>query len=298
MKIVDIGEVENMAAKKKEKLSRYKLGKLVQKIVPIYIWDDIVLPEDIKHQLKEICQQVLHQSRIYEDWRLSSKLSRKLGLLILFSGPSGTGKAMAAEVIANELNRDLYRIDLSSVINKYIGETEKNLKKVFDEAEKSNAILFFYEADALFGKRSEIKDSHDRYENIEISYLLQKMEEYKGLCILATNMRKAIDNAFLRRIRIAVEFQMPDAKQRKSIWQKSFGTQIPHSDVDFEFLSQHLKISGGNIRNITLNAAFLANADGMSVTMKHIIIATKREYNRIGKICLKSEFGKYFSMIK
>jgi SpoVK/Ycf46/Vps4 family AAA+-type ATPase len=279
-------------------LPRHTLGELAQKISTSYTWEDIVLPEDLLQHLREICQQVTYQSKVYDEWGLKSKLPRGAGLSVLFSGLSGTGKTMAAEVIAHELNLDLYKIDLSSVVNKYIGETEKNLKKVFDEAEKSNAILFFDEADALFGKRSEVKDSHDRYSNIEINYLLQKMEEYKGLCILATNMRQALDDAFIRRIRFVVEFSMPEPDQRKIIWQKGFEPQIPHNGVDFEFLSQQFKISGGNIRNITLNAAFLAAAEGGKVEMKHLIRATKREFSKIGKLCLESEFGPYHSLLK
>lgn len=279
-------------------LPRHKLGELAQKLVPVYTWDDIVLSKDIKEHLKEICKQVAFQSKVYQDWGLGSKLSRGTGISALFSGKSGTGKTMAAEIIANELNLDLYRIDLSSVVSKYIGETEKNLKKVFDEAEKSNAILFFDEADALFGKRSEVKDSHDRYANIEINYLLQRMEDYKGLCILATNRREALDSAFLRRLRFTVEFPMPDAEKRKKIWRKGFEPRVPYNNVDFDFLARQFKISGGNIRNITLNAAFLAAADSNEVDMKRIMRATKREFDKIGKLCLESEFGKYYSMIR
>jgi SpoVK/Ycf46/Vps4 family AAA+-type ATPase len=279
-------------------LPRHKLGELTQKINPIFTWDDIVLPIDIKKHLKELCQQVENQNKVYNEWGVSKKLSRGLGLTVLFSGSSGTGKTMAAEVIANELNLDLYRIDLSSIVNKYIGETEKNLRKVFDEAEKSHAILFFDEADALFGKRTEIKDSHDRYANIEINYLLQKMEEYKGLCILATNMKKAIDKAFTRRIRIVIEFPIPNLNQRKEIWKKGFEPNIPYNGIDFDFLATQFKITGGNIRNITLNAAFLAAAENKNVYMSHLINATKREFNKIGKLCLESEFEKYYSIIK
>jgi len=272
--------------------------EVAQKIIPIFTWDDIVISQDIRLQLKAICHHVTYKSKVNEKQGVDRELSRGVGPLVLFSGPSGTGKTMAAEVIANELELDLYRIDLSSVVNKYIGETEKNLKKVFDETEKSNAILFFDEADALFGKRSEIKDSHDRYSNIEINYLLQKIEEYKGLCILATNMRKALDSAFLCRIKFAIDFQMPDADQRRVIWQKCFEPKAPNNSVNFEFLAKQFKISGGNIRNVTLNATFLAATDNTEVEMKHIVRAIKREYIKIGKPCLESEFGSYFPMVK
>lgn len=273
-------------------------NKFAQKIKPIYSWDDIVISQDVKQNLKAIIKHVSYKRKIYKDWRLDIKLSRSTGILVLFSGPPGTGKTMAAEIIANELKLDLYRIDLSSVVNKYIGETEKNLKKVFDEAEKSNAILFFDEADALFGKRSEIKDSHERYSNIKINYLLQKMEEYKGLCILATNLRNALDRAFLRCIRFVIDFPIPDADQRKAIWKKCFEPKIPNINVDFKFLAKQFKISGGDIRNITVNATFLAAADNTKVEMKHIITSLKQEFIKIGKPCLESEFGPYYHMVK
>ena len=267
------------------------------KITPRYTWEDIILPKDKKMQLKEVCNYIKHYATVYESWGFD-KHSRGKGLNVLFSGPSGTGKTMAAEIVSGELRLDLYKIDLSMVVSKYIGETEKNLNKIFKDAEECNAILFFDEADALFGKRSEVKDAHDRYANIEINYLLQKMEEHEGIAILATNMSKSIDDAFLRRLNFIVEFPFPTEEYRLAIWQKVFPGQTPlDKKIDYEFLSK-LQISGGNIKNIALAAAFLAaEALGM-VKMEHIVKATRREFEKIGKVYGKEEFGKYFNLVK
>src|SRR6266446_6319712 len=200
----------------------WRLGDLAQRLEPCYRWEDIVLPEDVLRQLREIADQVAARPLVYEQWGFGARLPRGRGISALFSGPSGTGKTMAAEILANHLQLDLYRIDLAGVVSKYIGETEKNLRNVFDAAEQSGAILFFDEADALFGKRSEVKDSHDRYANIEVNYLLQRMEDYRGLAILCTNRRSALDRAFLRRLRFLVEFPFPEAAQRDLIWRKVF----------------------------------------------------------------------------
>ena len=275
-----------------------KLGKLARKITPKYTWEDIVLPKDIMQQLHAICDQVKYRYRVYGEWGFGRKLSLGKGLNALFSGPSGTGKTMAAEIIANGLELDLYKIDLSSVVSKYIGETEKNLSKIFYEAESSNAILFFDEADALFGKRSEVKDAHDRYANIEIGYLLQKMEEYEGISILATNLKKNMDDAFMRRLHFLVEFPFPDENYRYRIWKTIFPEDTPVSkDMDFEFLSTHFKIAGGNIRNIAVNAAFFAAGNSGAVNMEHILQATKQEYQKIGRPYVKSDFGKYSELV-
>lgn len=265
--------------------SNQKLEELAIKIDPRYGWDDIVLPENKLEQLKEICSQVKYRYRVFGEWGFDKKLSHGKGLSVLFSGPPGTGKTMAAQVIAHELQLDLYKIDLSGVVSKYIGETEKNLSKIFYEAETSNAILFFDEADALFGKRTEVSDAHDRYANIEVSYLLQKMEEYEGVVILATNLRRNIDEAFARRIRFIVDFPFPDEASRLQIWKNHFPRETPVShDIDYEFLSKQLQIAGGNIKNIVLNAAFLAVEDGNTVSMKHIMSGVKREFEKIGKL--------------
>ena len=217
-------------------------------------------------------------------WGFDRKLSGGKGLSALFAGPPGTGKSMAAEVIAGELRLDLYKIDLAHIVSKYIGETEKNLDRVFRAAENATVVLFFDEADALFGKRSEVKDSHDRYANIEIAYLLQKMEEYEGLAILATNLRQNLDEAFVRRLQFVVEFPFPDEAYRRRIWQVSFPSETPiDADVDLALLAREVKLAGGNIRNIALAGAFRAAAAGAPVGMDHLLHAARREYQKLGR---------------
>jgi hypothetical protein len=245
------------------------LRGLADRVVPAYTFEDLVLPEDTLRQLREIAAQVSRRTLVYDHWGFGERLSRGRGIAALFAGPSGTGKTMAAEVLANYLNLDLYRVDLSGVVSKYIGETEKNLRRVFDAAEESGAILFFDEADALFGKRSEVHDSHDRFANIEINYLLQRMEDYRGLAILATNMKSQLDQAFLRRLRFLVDFPFPSAAERKRIWQAVFPAKAETQDVDYAFLSR-LEIAGGNIKNIAINAAFLAAATENPINMEHL----------------------------
>jgi SpoVK/Ycf46/Vps4 family AAA+-type ATPase len=271
--------------------SNQKLASLARKVTPKYAWDDIVLPADRVAQLREICNHVKYREQVYGQWGFDRKLSLGKGLSILFSGPSGTGKTMAADIIAGELALDLYKIDLSMVISKYIGETEKNLSQIFAEADTSNAILFFDEADALFGKRSEVKDSHDRYANIEIGYLLQRMEEYEGVVILATNLRKNMDEAFVRRLHFTVEFPFPNAEDRCRIWQGVWPQDAPrHPSVDLEFLARRFHLAGGNIRNIALAAAFLAADDGDIIEMQHVMSATQREYQKMGKVISDADF--------
>lgn len=278
--------------------SNQKLSSLALKTSLHYKWKDIILPKDTLNHLKEIYGFLKYKGKVHSDWGFDKKLSLGKGLNILFSGPSGTGKTMAAEILANEVKLDLYKIDLSSLISKYIGETEKNLKKIFDEAETSNSILFFDEADALFGKRSEVKDSHDRYANIETAYLLQKMEEHEGIVILASNFRNNIDEAFLRRMHFVMEFPLPDSETREKIWRNVFPKETPiDSDIDFSFLSK-FKITGGNIKNITLNAAFLAASDSSNIKMDHIIRAIKREFQKMGKLCTAGDFGVYYELVK
>jgi AAA+ superfamily predicted ATPase len=261
-----------------------KLSQVARKVEPCYGWDDIVLPPDQLDQLHEIRDQAQHRHIVFGAWGFGRRLSLGKGLSVLFSGPPGTGKSMAAEVIARELGLDLYKIDLSRVVSKYIGETEKNLDRVFAAAESSNAILFFDEADSLFGKRSEVRDSHDRYANVEVSYLLQKMEEYEGLAILASNLRQHLDQAFLRRLAFTVHFPFPDEESRRRIWASSWPPEAPIDDnVDFDLLSREYRLAGGNIRNIVLAAAFLAAADSGRVTQSHLLHATRREYQKTGK---------------
>ena len=241
------------------KQSNRKLSELAAKIEPRYGWQDLILSEDKLAQLKEICSQSRHRYRVFSDWGFDRKLSHGKGLSVLFSGSPGTGKTMAAEVIAHDLQVDLYKVDLSGMVSKYIGETEKNLSRIFQEAETSNAILFFDEADALFGKRTEVSDAHDRYANIETSYLLQRMEEYEGIVILATNLRTNMDDAFTRRLRFIVEFPFPDDANRGLIWKTHFPPDAPLSEeLDYDFLARKFQVAGGNIKNIVLSAAFFA----------------------------------------
>ncbi|TFH40178.1 MAG: ATP-binding protein, partial [ANME-2 cluster archaeon] len=278
--------------------SNQNLSSMAKKIDPRYTWEEIILPTDVKEQLKEISSHVTYRGTVYSDWGFNRKLSLGKGLNIFFSGTSGTGKTMAAEIIAREVGLDIYKIDLSSMVSKYIGETEKNLQKIFREAETSNAILFFDEADALFGKRTETRDSHDRYANIEVNYLLQKMEEHEGIVILATNFKNNIDDAFLRRIHFAIEFPPPDETSRKQIWKNIFPLDTPiEGDIDFVFLSK-FKITGGNIKNIALSAAFLAASNSSIVKIEHLIKATKREFQKMGKLCTSGDFGKYYELVK
>jgi hypothetical protein len=259
-----------------------RLGELAQPIEPRASWDDLVLPEAQSTILHDIARQIRQRLKVYETWGFASKSARGLGISALFAGVSGTGKTMAAEVLADELRLELYRIDLSQVISKYIGETEKNLRRVFDAAEGSSTILLFDEADALFGKRSEVKDSHDRYANVEISYLLQRMEAYRGLAILTTNMRDALDQAFLRRIRFVIQFPFPDEVLRAEIWRRIFPEQTPTEDLDISRLAR-LNVTGGNIRNIALYAAFLAADAGQPVRMSHLLQAARAEFAKLEK---------------
>jgi ATPase family associated with various cellular activities (AAA) len=271
--------------------SNQRLAVLAQKTTPKYAWNDIVLPVDRLNQLREIRNHVKYRERVYEQWGFDRKLSLGKGLSILFAGPSGTGKTMAADIIAGELALDLYRIDLSTVVSKYIGETEKNLSQIFSEAETSNSILFFDEADALFGKRSEVKDAHDRYANVETAYLLQRMEQYEGVVILATNFRKNMDEAFVRRLHFTVEFPFPNEEDRYRIWEDVWPKDTPRDPgLNLAFMARRFQITGGNIRNIALAAAFLAADDSGVVGMHHLIRATQREYQKMGKVVAESEF--------
>jgi len=257
-------------------LGRRQLDDLAQRVEAVSHWDELILPEAQQAILRQIIAHVRNRLKVCEDWGFAGKSSRGLGLSTLFAGESGTGKTMAAEVLANELHLDLYRIDLSAMVSKYIGETEKNLRRVFDAAEDSGAILLFDEADALFGKRSEVKDSHDRYANIEVSYLLQRMESYTGLAILTTNLKTALDTAFQRRLRFVVQFPFPDTTQREAIWRSIFPVATPTSELDYRKLAQ-LQVAGGHIRNIALNAAFLAADADEPVGMAHLLHAAHGE---------------------
>jgi SpoVK/Ycf46/Vps4 family AAA+-type ATPase len=272
--------------------SNPNLATLARKIDPRYSWDDIVLPEDSLTLLHEIVNTVRERPLVLEEWEVGKKLVSSTGVTVLFAGPPGTGKTMAAEVISNELKLDLFKIDLSTVVSKYIGETEKNLEQIFAEAQSSNAILFFDEADALFGKRSEVKDAHDRYANIEISYLLQRMEMYDGVTILATNLRANLDEAFTRRLQFSVNFPFPREPYRLRIWETLFPPKVPRDpEIDFAELAKRFRLAGGNIRNIIVNAAYLAAADGGRVTMKHLSHSTRRELQKMGRLPREEDLG-------
>lgn len=271
--------------------SRTTLTALTQQITPRYRWDDIVLPPERLQQLGEIRDAAKYGARVYDEWGFGDKLSLGKGLSVLFSGPPGTGKTMAAEIIAGELGLDLYRVDLSAVVSKYIGETEKNLSRIFDEAETANAILFFDEADALFGRRSEVRDAHDRYANIEIGYLLQRMETYEGIAILATNLGKNLDPAFVRRLHFTVEFPAPGADDRRRIWHRAFPERLPRAaDLDLDLVAERYEFAGGNIKNVALAAAFMAAADGGLVDLDHLLCAARREYAKMGKVIAEGSF--------
>jgi SpoVK/Ycf46/Vps4 family AAA+-type ATPase len=270
--------------------ARPRLEELAQRIPSHATWDDLVLPEPQMQALRTIGMQVRHRAKVCDEWGFSEQSARGLGLSVLFCGPSGTGKTLAAEILANELQLDLFRIDLSAVVSKFIGETEKNLRRVFDAAEEGGAVLLFDEADALFGKRSEVKDSHDRYANVEVSYLLQRMEAYRGLAILTTNMKDALDPAFLRRLRFVVQFPFPDQPHRAQIWQRVFPARTPTENLDHPALSR-LSIAGGNIRSIALNAAFAAADANTPVRMDHVLRAARLEYEKIEKPLTAAETG-------
>ena len=270
-------------------IAQPRLDLLAQRLDPKATWDDLVLSAESLKLLHQIAGQVRDRYRVYEEWGYARRMTRGLGINALFAGESGTGKTMAAEVIANELDLLLYRIDLSAVVSKYIGETEKNLRTLFDAAEQGGAILFFDEADALFGKRSEVKDSHDRYANIEINYLLQRMEAFSGLAILATNMKSALDPAFMRRLRFIVNFPFPSPTERQQMWRKALPPDVPQEELDYERLAR-FNVSGGNIHSIALNAAFMAAQRGSPVTESLLLAATRTELRKLDKPLNEAEF--------
>ncbi|WP_341890333.1 ATP-binding protein [Variovorax sp. YR752] len=261
-----------------------QLGNLAQRIVPQAELASLVLPSDLHAQLRELCARVATREAVRRDWAAGSVHARVVGVTALFAGPSGTGKTLAAEAIAHELGFDLYRIDLASIVSKYIGETEQNLDRVFRAAEHANAVLFFDEADALFGKRSAVKDAHDRYANIEVAYLLQKMEQFDGLAVLATNLKQNLDEAFARRLTFTLNFPFPEQPQRRQLWESLWPPRAPRgADVDFDWLASEFRFSGGNISNTLLAAAHLAAADGQIVMQSHVLRATRREFQKLGK---------------
>ena len=275
------------------------LEHLARRIAPRATWGDLVLPRVVEAQLRALAGRVRQRSRVLDDWRLASAASRGRGVTVLFAGDSGTGKTMSAEVVARSLGLDLYVIDLSTVVDKYIGETEKNLDRIFAEADRVNGVLLFDEADAIFGKRSEVKDARDRYANVEVAYLLQRMEQFEGVAILTTNLRANVDEAFLRRIDVLVEFSVPDPEARARLWAKQLRPQVPVTgDIDLAFLANSFEFSGGNIRNVVLAAAFEAAEADEAVSMAHLVRATAAEYRKLGRLTVEAEFGRYFAELR
>jgi len=289
-------EKEHIYRGSREQASR-KLSALSTRINTELSRAELVLPDDKMAQLCDVKNFIRNKGAVYYEWGFSQKLSLGKGMNILFSGTSGTGKTLAAGILARDLGLEIYKVDLSSIVSKYIGETEKNINKIFEEAREINAILFFDEADAIFGKRSEVKDSHDRYANIEVSYLLQKMEEHEGIVIMATNLSNNIDEAFVRRMHFIVEFPFPDEAGRQRIWKSLLPAEAPlGDDVDFQFLASRFKLAGGNIKNILMAAAFMAADSTGVINMEHLIKATVNEYKKVGLICNQSDFGKYYHL--
>jgi ATPase family associated with various cellular activities (AAA) len=271
------------------------LDGLSVRIRPKRTMFDLVLPSDQTAQVRELIARYKQRSLVYREWGYSPLPST--GVVALFSGPSGTGKTLAAEIIAGELGLDLYKVDLSSVVSKYIGETEKNLERIFGAAAAGDLVLFFDEADSLFGKRSEVSDAHDRYANIEVAYLLQRLESYDGLVVMATNLQRNIDDAFLRRISVAIDFEAPDEPQRKQIWKQAFPAGAPVRELDYDFLARQFRITGGIIRNAALGAGFLAAQEDGPVTMERVALSLKREFQKLGRLRTESEFDRYFKLV-
>ena len=271
--------------------SGHHLADLARKMEPRYVWEDLILPETPITMLKEMVSMVQSRPMVLETWGLGRKLTSGAGISALFAGPPGTGKTLAAQIMANRLGIDLYRIDLSSVVSKYVGETEKQLEQIFTEASQSNAILFFDEADSIFGKRSEVKGAHDRYANIEVSYLLQRMEDYDGVAILATNLRANLDEAFTRRLQFIVNFPFPDEEYRRKIWEVLMPPTLPRvDDLDFGVMADRFKLSGGSIRNIIVSAAYFAAANGGLVDMNHLMHGARREFQKMGRLVQETDF--------
>lgn len=274
------------------------LGRLARRVVPDATWDDIVLPRETETQLAQVVARVAHRERVLDGWGFRRGGGRGEGITAMFAGDSGTGKTLAAEVIANALRLDMYVIDLSTVVDKYVGETEKNLEKIFTEAEGVNGILFFDEADALFGKRSEVSDARDRYANVEVAYLLQRMEQFDGLAVLASNLKGNIDEAFARRLSVMVDFPDPDEAHRLRLWHRLLADAPLADDADLEFLASSFPLTGGNIRNIAVTASYLAAEAGTDVDIGCLIRGVQIEYRKLGRLCSEKEFGPYLSILR
>ena len=273
-----------------------RLDSMARRIRPTRVWSDLVLSPDRKAVLRSIVNRYRHADQVYDDWGFAAGGGSR-GIVSLFSGPSGTGKTLAAEVMAGELGLDVFKLDLSSVVSKYIGETEKNLEQVFDAASAGNLVLFFDEADALFGKRSEVKDARDRYANIEVSYLLQRLEAYEGLVVMATNFEKNVDEAFLRRIHTRIEFALPGPTERATIWRQNFPATSPLGDIDIDWLANQFEISGGLIRNAAVQAAFTAAAHGGSISTEDAVLGVALELRKLGRLIKAEGFGQYFDIV-
>jgi len=275
------------------------LERLARRIEPTASWADLVLPENVEAQIHELTARARHRDKVIGEWGMGGGNSRRLGITALFAGDSGTGKTMSAEVLAGDLGFDLYVIDLSTVVDKYIGETEKNLDRIFTEADRVNGVLLFDEADALFGKRSEVKDARDRYANVEVAYLLQRMESFDGLAILTTNLRANVDEAFIRRLDAIVDFALPEEEHRRLLWERNLPVRVPKADdIDLGFLARKFKLSGGDIRNICVAAAYLAAAAGQPMSMSDLIRSTEREYQKLGRLTTEAEFGQYINLTR
>ncbi|MCW2642541.1 MAG: ATPase, partial [Dactylosporangium sp.] len=273
------------------------LEHLARRIEPAVGWDDLVLPAPVRAQLRELAARARLRDRVLDEWRMRPGGGRGRGIAALFAGDSGTGKTMSAEVVAGSLGLDLYTVNLATVVDKYVGETEKNLERIFTEAAGVNGVLLFDEADAIFGKRSEVRDAHDRYANIESAYLLQRMETFDGIAVLATNLRANLDEAFTRRLDLVVDFPMPDEAARRALWDRCLGTRIPRSsEVDLGFLARSFELAGGHIRSAAITAAYLAAEAGHPVGMAELVGAVGREYRKLGRLTLASEFGPYLSL--
>jgi AAA+ superfamily predicted ATPase len=271
------------------------LERMARRIQPRVGWDDLVLAPSALRLLRELVGRVLNRERVLGEWEMRPGGGRGQGVVALFSGESGTGKTMSAEVVAGALGLELYTINLATVVDKYVGETEKNLERIFSEVDGVNGVLLFDEADALFGKRSEVRDAHDRYANIEVAYLLQRIETFDGLAILATNLRANVDEAFTRRLDSVIDFPFPDVEQRLILWRQCLGDSVPLAqDVDLAFVAKSFELSGGNIRSIALTAAYLAAEGGAEVGMGDLVRAVHREYRKLGRLSVRSEFGEWY----
>lgn len=274
------------------------LENLAKRVVPKVGWEDLVLPDATLQGLQELANRARNRDRVIDEWGMRPGGGRGRGITGLFAGDSGTGKTMSAEVIAGVLGLDMYSINLATVVDKYVGETEKNLERIFSEADGINGVLLFDEADAIFGKRSEVRDAHDRYANIETAYLLQRMESFDGLAILSTNLRANLDEAFARRLDAVIDFALPDADFRERLWELCLGPDVPRGDdLDLRFAAERFELSGGNIRSIAVTAAYFAAQTGSPVGMLDLMRATQREYRKLGRLCVESEFGPWYSLV-